>query len=335
MSTTRAGLDPLLGAVRERANGLKSQLHGERHWQCVAHAGADLCREVPGADRLVVFYFALLHDAMRESDGTDPEHGRRAAALAGELATAGLLPLDEGQSALLELACELHAEGQVAKDPTLGTCWDADRLNLWRVGITVDPGLLSTPPARRREWMEGAPAIAREGYDWAALHAAAAGPPTTESFWVEAGRLLVGKYPGSFDPDETRRKLGRIADAGVTAFVDLTEDGELEAYAPYLPEGTRHVRFATRDFTHPDAGEMTTILDAIDGELAAGGAVYLHCWGGCGRSGSVSGSWLVRHGVPADTALARFASLGRPVSLRECPETEAQRSMVRSWPPGM
>jgi protein-tyrosine phosphatase len=76
---------------------------------------------------------------------------------------------------------------------------------------------------------------------------------------------------------------------------------------------------------------MPVILDAIDAEVAAGGAVYLHCWGGCGRSGSVAGAWLVRHGVEPEVALARFAALARPVSLRECPETEAQRSMVRGW----
>jgi uncharacterized protein len=334
LSAAQLDLGRLLTAVRGRSTGLDSQLHGERHWQCVAHAGADLCREVAGADRHVVFLFALLHDSMRLNDGTDPEHGPRAAAFARELTAAGLLALDEGRLTLLELACELHTEGQVASDPTLGVCWDADRLNLWRVGITPDPELLSTAAARRVEWIEGAPALARQSYDWAALLEASGGPPTSESFWVEAGRLAVGKYPGSFDPDEARRKVGSIADAGVTAFFDLTEDGELEPYAQLLPNGTRHVRFATRDFTHPTAEDMASILDAVDDELAAGGAVYLHCWGGCGRSGSVSGSWLVRHGVPAGTALARFASLSRPVSLRECPETEAQRAMVRGWPSG-
>jgi uncharacterized protein len=327
-------LDPLLAAVRARSSGLDSRLHGERHWQCVAHAGADLCREVSGADRTVVFLFGLLHDSRRENDGYDPEHGPRAAAFAHALHAEGLLPLDEAQRAQLELACELHTDGQVASDATVAVCWDADRLNLWRVGITPKPELLSTPPARRREWIEGAPALARQGYEWSALLEAAAGPPTGESFWIEAGRLAAGKYPGAYSPDEARRSLATIAATGVTAFFDLTEDGELEPYAPYLPPGTRHARFATRDFTHPPAERMTLILDAIDAEIDAGGTVYLHCWGGCGRSGSVAGSWLVRHDVPAATALARFAALSRPVSLRECPETEAQRTFVRSWRPG-
>jgi uncharacterized protein len=327
--------EPFFAAVRERSTGIRSHLHGERHWQCVAHIGADLCREVPGADRTVVFLFGLLHDSMRVDDGHDPKHGLRAAELAQELADEGLLPADRGQLALLKLACDGHAEGKVAKDPTLGVCWDSDRLNLWRVGTTPDPEHLSTVPARRIEWIVGAPAVARQAFDWNALAEAAAGPPTRESFWVEAGRLIVGKYPGAHGADESRRKVNNIAAAGVTAFIDLTEDGELEAYAPYLPHGVRHVRFSTRDFTHPAHEEMPAILDAIDAEVDRGGAVYLHCWGGCGRSGSVTGAWLVRHRVDPKTALARFASLSRPVSLRECPETPAQRSLVRSWAAGM
>jgi len=30
----------------------------------------------------------------------------------------------------------------------VGACWDADRFNLWRVGIEPDPRYLSTPAAR-------------------------------------------------------------------------------------------------------------------------------------------------------------------------------------------
>jgi uncharacterized protein len=49
---------------------------------------------------------------------------------------------------LLGFACEEHTNGGVAPDPTVGACWDADRLNLWRVGIRPDPRLLTTGAAR-------------------------------------------------------------------------------------------------------------------------------------------------------------------------------------------
>jgi uncharacterized protein len=71
----------LVEVVLGRAAHRQSALHGERHWQCVAALGADLARGAVGADALSVFLFALFHDAMRENDGHDPEHGRRGAIL--------------------------------------------------------------------------------------------------------------------------------------------------------------------------------------------------------------------------------------------------------------
>jgi uncharacterized protein len=43
-------------------------------------------------------------------------------------------------------------------DVTVRTCWDADRLDLGRVGVTPDPILLCTDVARRPEtirWADG------------------------------------------------------------------------------------------------------------------------------------------------------------------------------------
>lgn len=129
--------------VRARSSGIRSRLHGEHHWQCVALVGRELAALVRGADAEVVRLFALFHDSMRENDGHDPDHGRRASALARELAT-----LDDGRLLLLTAACDDHADGFTSAEPTIGVCWDADRLNLWRVGIEPDPSLLSTEPAR-------------------------------------------------------------------------------------------------------------------------------------------------------------------------------------------
>jgi hypothetical protein len=322
---TATTLSPLLAAVRARATGLDSSLHGERHRQRVAHLGAELAW-LDGGDPLVAFCFGLLHDAMREHDGRDPGHGPRAAALARELAATGLLPLDEGRVELLAEACELHADGLVTADPAVGCCWDADRLELWRDGSAIDPSLLSTSAARRADRIGGARALARAPFAWEALLGLASAMPPPRSFWIEAGRLLAGVYAGP--------GVAELAAAGVTLFVDLTEEGELEPYVADVPAPARHVRFAVPDMTVAPAGVLGAALDAIDAEVDRGGVVYVHCWGGCGRTGTLVGCWLVRHGVDPEVALARYAGVSFTASGRPCPETSAQRAAVLGWRAG-
>ena len=98
-----------------------------------------------------------------------------------------------------------------------------------------------------------------------------------DAYWVRPGRLLAGAYP---------RELERIREAGVTLFLDLTEEGEygLPPYATLLDGATRAVRQAVPDFSCPAPERMTEILDLLDEELAAGSVVYVHCYGGVGRT---------------------------------------------------
>jgi uncharacterized protein len=123
-----------------------SKLHGPQHWHRVAALGAQLCLETPGSDPHVVDLFAALHDAQRLNDGHDPDHGRRAAGLAVRL-RGEVFEATEAQMLIPALAA--HADGLVSNDPTVGVCWDADRLDLPRCGIRPDPALLSTTAARR------------------------------------------------------------------------------------------------------------------------------------------------------------------------------------------
>lgn len=148
MTVAPFALDPLLTAVRARSTGIGSHIHGELHWRTVGANGLWLAGSVEGADAHVVFLFALLHDTMRLNDGYDPEHGRRAAAFASELHAQGLLGLAAPQLNVLTHACAEHADGTVSTDPTVGSCWDADRLDLPRVGKITRPELLSTEVAR-------------------------------------------------------------------------------------------------------------------------------------------------------------------------------------------
>ncbi len=78
---------------------------------------------------------------------------------------------------------------------------------------------------------------------------------------------------------------------------------------------------------------MARILDTIDAALEAGRTVYVHCYGGIGRTGTVVGCYLVRHGTDGEAALAEIARLRRetPDGWKRSPETHAQREMVRNW----
>ena len=161
-------LETLLTEVRARSTGIGSHVHGELHWRTVGANGLWLAERLDGTDTHVIFLFALLHDSMRENDSVDPEHGPRAAVFAGQLHAEGVLPATAAQLETLQYACFEHTNGLVSDDPTVGCCWDADRLDLPRVGITPDPGRFSTARAH-----EGPPEPGGEPPSWHSLYAAA------------------------------------------------------------------------------------------------------------------------------------------------------------------
>jgi protein-tyrosine phosphatase len=143
-------------------------------------------------------------------------------------------------------------------------------------------------------------------------------------------RLIAGRHPSAWGPQDAPAEVRHLLDQGVTLFVDLTQEGELEPYAHLVPTSARHVRMPIRDFSVPAPDDLVAILDAIDAELDAGGIVYVHCWAGCGRTGVVVGSWLVRHGLDPHAALERIAE-ARGLG---CPQTLEQRLLVLGWKEG-
>ncbi len=129
-------------------------IHGAHHWARVRANGLSLAAETV-ANRRVVEYFAFLHDSQRENEGRDPEHGRRAADFASSLLGDQVL-LTEAEFALLQEACNGHSDGLLDADVTVMTCWDADRLDLGRVGIDPDPDRLCTDAARNPKILDWA-----------------------------------------------------------------------------------------------------------------------------------------------------------------------------------
>jgi uncharacterized protein len=124
-------------------------VHGVAHWARVLENGRRLASET-GASIEVVELFAVLHDSRRLNEDTDPEHGPRAAAFARRI-RGRLFDLPEADFQLLHRACAGHTHERTHPDITIRTCWDADRLDLGRVGMTPDPRYLCTEAARKPE----------------------------------------------------------------------------------------------------------------------------------------------------------------------------------------
>lgn len=126
-------------------HALDSQVHGPAHWERVAENAITLgVEDTNAADLWAALHFGLIHDAFREDDWADPDHGRRAAAWVR--ANKADFPRIYDQ---LVYALEGHADGEVTSRPTAGLCWDADRLDLPRVGVTPDPRMMSTAAGKR------------------------------------------------------------------------------------------------------------------------------------------------------------------------------------------
>jgi uncharacterized protein len=127
--------------------------HGLPHWGRVLETGVRLAAQT-GANPDVVELFAVFHDSRRNSEANDPGHGRRGADLARRLRS-DHLSLTDRDFDLLITACNHHTDGSTHADITVQTCWDADRLDLWRIFITPKNALLCTDAAKEKaiqEW---------------------------------------------------------------------------------------------------------------------------------------------------------------------------------------
>jgi hypothetical protein len=171
--------------------------------------------------------------------------------------------------------------------------------------------------------------------------------PFHQSYWVVPGKLLAGYYPG--DPDEkvARQKLTALYQAGIRYIINLMEEDEVDhLFRPFKPynelfesiaelhnQKVGWQRFPIQDLGVPTRRAMVGILNEIDSLIESAIPVYVHCWGGIGRTGTVVGCYLARHGVAHGKGIiAKLAELRRVVYPNwPSPQSLAQHELVRSW----
>lgn len=159
------------------------------------------------------------------------------------------------------------------------------------------------------------------------------------AWWVIPNRLLAGEYPASLNPRKTTEKLRLLVEARVDSIVDLTtpDDGldpyyeQLQSVAAEADRQIRHFNFPIPDNSVIDHAGYDAILSCIGDEIRVSRRVYLHCWGGKGRTSTVVGCLLIDQGLGYDVTIARIAELraGTRKAQDPCPESSSQLRVLR------
>lgn len=169
--------------------------------------------------------------------------------------------------------------------------------------------------------------------------------PFENTYWVKPGLFLAGCYPGAPCPTLIEKRLSALLDAGVRTIISLMEDGE--TYSDGRPfvryEKDFYAKAAERqlsvvwhncavpDFGLPPPEKMRDILNRLTAAMQEEEAVYLHCWGGKGRTGTVVGCWLAENGETEPLAKLSYLRRVCANANEASPETPEQCRMVKMW----
>jgi hypothetical protein len=168
--------------------------------------------------------------------------------------------------------------------------------------------------------------------------------PYPNIYWAVPGQLLAGEHPGDVDDRTVEAQLCGLLEAGIRTFVDLTEEHETKGYSILLRcfaeergLAVTYLRIPIPDRGVPSVGTMRCILDLLDRSLTDKHPAFVHCFAGIGRTGTVVGCYLQRHGlVTPGNVMARIAKLriAMPVGREISPHTSGQVQMVERWGQG-
>ena len=176
--------------------------------------------------------------------------------------------------------------------------------------------------------------------------------PFPGSYWVLSDQFLAGEYPAEVDPEMTRKRLRALLARGIRTFIDLTDEGEVNEDAKVIPPyrsvlrqvseeesvQTTYANIPVEDRGVPSPWTLRCVLDVIDRSIADENPVYVHCWAGRGRTGTVVGCYLKRHAIAGDTdVIQKLAYLRRSTSngKETSPHTKEQIRMVTNWKKGV
>jgi len=191
--------------------------------------------------------------------------------------------------------------------------------------------------------------------------------PIAESNWVVPGKLIAGAFPGYVSDLETETSLITILNSGVSKFVCMQEEyniavkeedwrknlyGRTSIVRPYFADVQRIMKnkaihptlktdVVNATFDHCPIKDCSTVADEIVFNLAKdlvkaihdGEVIYLHCWGGHGRTGVMVCLILhLMYGLTANEALERcqfLHDIRKMPIIVSSPQTFSQKDQVR------
>lgn len=158
--------------------------------------------------------------------------------------------------------------------------------------------------------------------------------PLYQSYYLYDRNNFAGEYPGDKNGEIAQSKINRMVHFGVRHFIDLTEEGELRPYAHLLPNGTTYTRFPIPDCGVPKSIDDVYRLISRIKELSKrdDGYVYIHCWGGVGRTGTIVACYLAAETFEATMKRLRRLFTNMPKSqYRVIPDTKGQEVFIRKF----